>query len=83
MSMNSPRYPGAYSQRATDCELAIERDFLREAIEARTPFIDLDAMLTALADDAVRAGWSEEELTEAVIALAKRHKMSNEDKLQK
>jgi hypothetical protein len=83
MSMNSPRYPGPYSQRATDCELAIERDFLREALEAHTPFIDLDAILAALADDAMRAGWSEEDLTDAVIALAKRHKMNKDDTVAK
>ena len=81
MSIHSPRYPGPYSLRATDCELAIERDFLRETVEAHTPYIDLDAILTAIADDAMRAGWSEEELTEAVLALSKRHKMANRERL--
>ena len=76
MSINSPRYPGTYPQRATDCELAIERDFLRHAVEARTPFIDLDAILTNMADDALKAGSSEEELTEAVLTLSRRHKMA-------
>ncbi|CAN7155298.1 hypothetical protein [Rhizobium sp. LjRoot254] len=83
MSINSPRYPGSYSQRATDCELAIERDFLREVVDAHTPFIDLDAILIAIADDALKAGWSEDELTEAAIVLAKRHKMNNGDKCPK
>ena len=76
MSINSPRYPRPYTQRATDCELAIERDFLRKVVEAHTPFIDLDAILTALADDALKVGWSEEDPTDAVLRLAKRHKMT-------
>jgi hypothetical protein len=76
MSINSPRYPRAYNERATDCELAIERDFLRKVVEAHTPFIDLDAILAALADDALKAGWSEEDLTEAVLKLSRRHNMT-------
>jgi hypothetical protein len=76
MAINSPRYPRPYAQRATDCELAIERDFFREVVEARTPLIDLDKILIALADDALKAGWSEEELTEAVLRLSRRHKMT-------
>ena len=75
MSMNSPRYPWPYPQRSYDCEQAIERDFLKHAIEAGTAYLDLDVLLSAIADDATRAGWSEEDLTEAAIALAKRHKM--------
>lgn len=77
MSMNSPRIPGPYSQRASDCEHAIERDFLKHAVEAKTPYLDLDAILSSIAEDATHAGWSEEELTAAVLALAKRHKMAN------
>jgi hypothetical protein len=83
MSMNSPRYPGPYSQRKVDCELVIERDFLREVVESRTPYLDLDAILIAIADDAARAGWSEEDLTEAVLVLAKRHRLANKDAITK
>jgi hypothetical protein len=79
MSINSPRYPGPYTKRQEDCEHAIERDFLREAVETRTPYLDLDSILAAIAEDAARAGWSEQDLTDAVLALAKRHKMANRD----
>ena len=79
VSMNSPRYPGPYSQRAADCEQAIEREFLKVAIESGTSYLDLDSILSELADDATRAGWTEEDLTHAVLALARRHKMSNVD----
>jgi hypothetical protein len=76
MSINSPQYPGQYSRRATDCELAIERDFFKVLVEARTSFVDLDAILMTIADDAIRAGWSEKDLTEAVLALSKRHRLA-------
>ena len=75
MSMNAPRFPGPYAQRAADCEAAIERDFLRETVNWTTPYLDLDRVLSAIADDATRAGWSEAELTDAVIRLAQRYRM--------
>lgn len=75
MSVNSPRFPGQYAQRAADCESAIERDFLRELVNAGTSFIDIDRVLAAIAEDATRAGWSEEDLTEAVLSLANRYHM--------
>ena len=77
MSINSPRYPGPYEHRSEDCQFAIERDFLREMVNSTTPYVDLDRVLTEIADDATKAGWSEEELTDAVLELAKRHKMAN------
>lgn len=75
MSINPPRYPGPYTQRASDCELAIERDFLREMINRTTPYVDLDRVLTEIAEEATKAGWSEAELTDAVIGLATRYNM--------
>ena len=75
MSINPPRYPGPYSHRAADCELAIERDFLREMVNRTTPYVDLDRVLMEIAEEATKAGWSEAELTDAVLNLAKRHKM--------
>jgi hypothetical protein len=73
MSVNSPRFPGPYPQRAADCESAIERDFFRELVNANAAYVDVDRILAALADDATRAGWWEEDLTSAVYALARRH----------
>jgi hypothetical protein len=75
MSINSPRYPGPYSLRQQDCQSAIERDFLREMVNSTTPYVDLDRVLTEIAEEATTAGWSEEELTDAVLALAMRHGM--------
>jgi hypothetical protein len=82
MFVNPPRLPGAYPQRAHDCEMAIERGFLREVVETSAPFLDLDAILTAIAADATKAGWSEEELTEAVKTLAQRHSLDRSEKRQ-
>lgn len=76
MSINSPRVPGPYAQRSADCESAIERDFLRETVNATTPYVDLDRVLSAIAEDATKAGWSEAELTDAVIRLARRYNMN-------
>jgi len=76
MSINSPRFSGQYGGRGVDCEYAIERDFLRETVNATTPYVDLDRVLTAIAEDATRAGWSERELTDAVIRLATRYGMA-------
>lgn len=76
MSINSPRIPGPYPHRAADCESAIERDFLRETVNWATPYIDLDRVLAAVAEDATKAGWSEAELTDAVINLARRYGMN-------
>lgn len=75
MSINPPLIPGPYSDRASDCEAAIERDFLRETVNSTTPFVDLDRVLTEIAADATRAGWSEQELTDAVLRLAIRYQM--------
>lgn len=75
VSVNPPRVPGPYPSRDADCESAVERDFLREIVNAATPFVDLDSVLMAIADDAMRAGWSEQELTEAVQRLAVRHRL--------
>ena len=77
MSINSPRHPGPYEGRSQDCQSAIERDFLREMVNSTTPYVDLDRVLTEIADEATAAGWSEQELTDAVLALAQRHKMAN------
>lgn len=76
VSMNSPRFPGHYLQRASDCDQAIEGDFLKVVLESETTFLDLDHLISALADDATRAGWNEQDLTDAVLALAKRYKSS-------
>ena len=73
MSINSPLMPGSYSHRSADCENAVERDFFRIVGHAGTAFIDIDHVLAELAEDATRAGWSEEELTDAVHALARRY----------
>jgi hypothetical protein len=67
--------PGPYPQRDADCERAIERDFLRETVNWTTPYLDLDRVLSAVAEEATKAGWSEAELTDAVIRLAKRYRM--------
>jgi hypothetical protein len=75
MLINPPRYPGPYSHRATDCELAIERDFLREMVNRTTPYVDLDRVLSEIAEEATKAGWTEADLTDAVLNLAKRHKL--------
>ena len=77
MSMNRPRMPWPYAERADDCISALERDFLREVVLVGTPFIDMDSILAALADDASKAGWSEEEVTAAVIELTRRHRLAN------
>lgn len=76
MSINSPRHVGWYEERARDCERAIERDFLREMVNVTTPYVDLDRVLSSIADDATRAGWTEQELTDAVLRLAQRHRMA-------
>lgn len=81
MSINAPRYPGPYAQRKADCESAIERDFLREVITLSTPYIDLDRILASVAEPATLAGWTEEELTDAVIRLAARHGMERSQRL--
>ena len=81
MSINSPRYPGPYEFRQQDCQSAIERDFLREMVNSTTPYVDLNRVLTEIAEDATRAGWSEEELTEAVLVLAKRHRSASRERL--
>jgi hypothetical protein len=44
-------------------------------VNSTTPYVDLDRVLTEIAEEATTAGWSEEELTDAVLALAKRHGM--------
>ncbi|UVC12395.1 hypothetical protein IHQ71_30805 (plasmid) [Rhizobium sp. TH2] len=75
MSINSPRHPGPYINRALDCMAAIERDFLRETVNSTTPYVNLDRVLTEIAEDATRAGWSEQELTDAVLKLALRYNM--------
>lgn len=75
MSINSPRVPGSYALRSADCESAIERDFLRETVNATTPYVDLDRVLSGVAEDATKAGWSEAEFTDAVIRLAQRYQM--------
>jgi hypothetical protein len=49
--------------------------FLREVITLSTPYIDLDRILANVAEPATLAGWTEEELTDAVIRLAARHGM--------
>jgi hypothetical protein len=74
-SITSPRFPGSYAQRASDCEQAIAEVFLRETANSTTPFVDLERVVSALGGDAKRAGWSEAEVTDAVIRLARRHKM--------
>lgn len=76
MSINSPRFPRNYPQRLVDCERAIERQFLREVVSAGTPYIDLDRILAGTADEATSAGWSEHELTKAVLELARRYTLS-------
>lgn len=76
MSMNSPLMPGAYSRRAEDCLHAVERDFFRIVGSAATAYIDVDRILGLLAEDATRAGWTEEEVTTAVHELARRHGMN-------
>jgi hypothetical protein len=78
MSINSPRFPGRYAQRAADCQAAIERDFLRGMVNSSTPYVDLDRVLSDIAEDATRAGWSEEELTDAVLVLARRYRMNTD-----
>jgi len=75
MPIRSPRFPGRYPQRASDCEQAIAEVFLRETANSTTPFVDLDRVVSALATDAKRAGWSEAEITDAVIRLATRYRM--------
>lgn len=75
MSINSPLMPGPYSHRDVDCERAIERDFFRVIQDSGTAYLDVDRLLTLLAEDATSAGWSEEELTAAVHALAARYGM--------
>lgn len=75
MSINSPRIPGPYLHRLEDCVSAIERDFLRAMINVTTPYVDLDRVLSEIAEDAARAGWTEEDVTDAVLVLARRHNM--------
>ena len=75
LSISAPRQPGSYAQRARDCEQAIEPIFLRETVNSTSPYVDLDRVLVALSADAIRAGWSEAELTDAIIRLAARHRL--------
>jgi hypothetical protein len=79
MSINSPRFSGWYPQRQVDCERAVERDFLREIVNISTPYVDLDRVLTGLAEDATKAGWTEGELTDSLISLAMRHNLKPAD----
>ena len=77
MSINPPRHPGPYAHRSEDCERAIERDFLQEMVNVTTPYVDLDRVLTSIADEATKAGWTEREITDAVLRLAARYRMRN------
>jgi hypothetical protein len=73
MSIAVPRQPQHYAGRELDCERAVEALFLHEVKNAGTAYIDLDHVLTGIAEDATHVGWTEEEITNAVLALAKRH----------
>jgi hypothetical protein len=75
MSINPPRNPGAYTERNKDCQSAIERHFLYATVNSSNPYVDLARVLTEISDEGTTAGWSEEELTEAILNLAKRHDM--------
>jgi hypothetical protein len=73
MSIAIPRQAQPYTGRVFDCERAVESAFLDEVKSAGTAYIDLDHVLTGIAEDATRVGWTEEEITNAVLELAKRH----------
>jgi hypothetical protein len=75
MSINPPRDPGSYLERDEDCQSAIERHFLYATVNSSRPYVDLARVLTEITDEATAAGWSEEELTDAVSILAQRHNM--------
>lgn len=77
MPIAMPRQAKAYADRALDCEQAVEAAFLAEVQNAGTAFIDLDHVLSGIAEEATRAGWSEQEITDAVIQLARRHSLQS------
>jgi hypothetical protein len=54
MSINPTRMPGSYAQRTGDCWRAIERDFLRETVNSTTAYVDLERLLSVMAEDATR-----------------------------
>lgn len=68
-----PRMPGDYARRGRDCEQAIERLFLAETVNSTSPYVDLERALATVIQAGRRAGWSEEELTDAALRLAGRH----------
>ena len=82
MSINSPRHPWSSLRRAEDCTRAIERAFFREVVNIGGSYIDLDRILAGIADEGTKAGWSEQELTDAVLTLARQHAMSNPDTIR-
>ena len=82
MSINSPRHPWSYPQRAEDCALAIERVFFREVVNTGGSYIDLDKILAGIANEGTKAGWSEQELTYAVLTLAGQHAMRKSDTIR-
>lgn len=73
----APHFGRDDPRRARDCEQAIERIFFSETVNATTPYVDLDRVYSAVADDAIRAGWSAAELTEAIVRLAARYRLKS------
>lgn len=56
MAITPPRHIGPYKRRQEDCQLAIERHFLREMVNRTTPYVDLDRVLTEISEEAAKAG---------------------------
>jgi hypothetical protein len=66
-----PRSIGPYADRDLDCQEAIEEHFLAEVRAAGTAFLDLARIRAAISEDAIQAGWTKEDLDEALPELAR------------
>lgn len=71
MLIRPPRSSGNYPDRDLDCQDAIEHDFLAEVRAADTAFIDLAKIRSAIAAYALPAGWSDDELDNALSELVR------------
>ena len=71
MSIRPPRMSGDYIDRDMDCQEAIEQQFLEQVRAAKTAYLDLAKIKTAIASDALEAGWTKEDLDDALLELAR------------
>lgn len=73
MEIESPRQFGFYAERAGDCEDALAPAFDEFVANGKLQFFDLKRILDAIKPNAVAAGWSCNEIIEAIHGLALDH----------